>query len=75
MNQTTNSGDNNQNAGAVPGATDRSKMAPGDEAPPGTRGTGEDVCRCCGGSGKMDDGSECKECAGTGKVTVGIGGA
>lgn len=49
-------------------------MAPGDEAPPGTPGTGEDVCRRCGGSGKLA-GTTCPECQGSGKVTVGIGGA
>ena len=53
----------------------RAPMSPGDEAPAGTPGTGEDVCPCCGGSGKMDDGKECRECSGTGKVIVGIGGA
>jgi DnaJ-class molecular chaperone len=49
-------------------------MAPGDEAPPGTPGTGEDLCRACGGTGILN-GSPCPECEGTGKVTVGIGGA
>ncbi len=49
-------------------------MSPGDEAPAGTPGTGENVCPCCGGSGKME-GKDCPECSGTGKVTVGIGGA
>ncbi|RZI84682.1 MAG: hypothetical protein EOP38_08055 [Rubrivivax sp.] len=49
-------------------------MAPGDEARPGTPGTGEDVCRACGGSGRIEQ-SPCPECAGTGFVTVGIGGA
>jgi hypothetical protein len=49
-------------------------MSPGDEAPPGTAGTGENVCPRCGGSGKMA-GGDCPECQGTGKVTVGIGGA
>src|SRR5947199_303234 len=28
-------------------------MAPGDQAPPGTPGTGEDVCPRCGGSGRL----------------------
>jgi DnaJ-class molecular chaperone len=47
---------------------------PGDEAPPGTPGTGENVCRSCGGTGKQ--GSEsCPECGGTGRVTEGVGGA
>lgn len=49
-------------------------MAPGDEAPVGTPGTGEDVCPRCGGTGKLA-GRECPECDGTGKVNVGIGGA
>ena len=48
---------------------------PGDEAAPGTPGTGEGLCRQCGGSGKTDDGKTCPACDGTGKVTVGIGGA
>ncbi|MBV8913032.1 MAG: hypothetical protein JOZ05_08355 [Acetobacteraceae bacterium] len=52
----------------------RSQMNPGDEAPPGTRGTGEDVCPTCHGSGKIE-GAECKDCGGSGKVTRAIGGA
>jgi RecJ-like exonuclease len=50
-------------------------MSPGDDAPAGTPGTGENVCPCCGGSGRMEGDKECAECGGTGKVTVGIGGA
>jgi hypothetical protein len=50
-------------------------MAPGDEAPAGSPGTGEDVCPACGGSGRADDGGACTTCAGAGTVTVGIGGA
>jgi len=46
---------------------------PGDEAAPGTPGTGEAVCRRCGGSGQVQ-GKPCPECDGTGKVTEGIGG-
>jgi DnaJ-class molecular chaperone len=49
-------------------------MSPGDEAPPGTPGTGEDVCPDCGGTGKRA-GRDCPTCQGTGRVTVGIGGA
>lgn len=49
-------------------------MAPGDEAPPGTPGTGEDICRTCGGTGQLN-GGPCPECEGTGKVVRGIGGA
>ena len=49
-------------------------LNPGDDAPPGTPGTGEDVCPVCGGSGEAD-GAGCAECGGTGKVTKGISGA
>ncbi|WP_332815439.1 hypothetical protein [Ramlibacter sp.] len=49
-------------------------MAPGDEAPPGTPSTGEDLCRACGGTGQLN-GGPCPECEGTGKVVRGIGGA
>lgn len=54
--------------------TARPPMSPGDEAPAGTPGTGENVCPRCGGSGKVG-GTTCPECQGTGKVTVGVGGA
>ena len=47
---------------------------PGDQAPPGTPGTGENVCPACNGSGRVDSG-ECPNCGGTGKVVEGIGGA
>jgi DnaJ-class molecular chaperone len=49
-------------------------MNPGDEAPPGTPGTGENVCRACGGTGKQGEKS-CPECGGTGQVNEGVGGA
>ncbi len=48
--------------------------APGDEAAPGTPGTGENLCRQCNGSGQQD-GKDCPACDGTGKVIEGIGGA
>lgn len=48
-------------------------MAPGDEAPPGSPGTGEAPCRACGGTGRLG-GQACTSCQGTGKVNVGIGG-
>lgn len=48
-------------------------LNPGDDAAPGTPGTGEDLCRRCGGSGRID-GVECPNCGGTGKVIEGIGG-
>jgi hypothetical protein len=50
------------------------EMAPGDEAPPGTPGTGEDVCPKCNSSGEVD-GETCANCEGTGRVVSGIGGA
>ncbi|WP_342644230.1 hypothetical protein [Rhodoligotrophos ferricapiens] len=45
-----------------------------DSVPPGTPGSGENICRHCSGSG-MIDGKPCPECGGTGKVTTPIGGA
>jgi hypothetical protein len=47
---------------------------PGDEAAPGTPGTGENLCRNCNGTGRIEGGG-CPECGGTGKVIEGIGGA
>ena len=49
-------------------------MSPGDEAPAGTPGTGENVCRMCGGTGRVD-GHTCTDCEGSGKVIDGVGGA
>ncbi len=49
-------------------------LKPGDEAPAGTPGTGENICRDCGGSGRLAGDGKCKTCDGTGKVTVGLGG-
>jgi DnaJ-class molecular chaperone len=49
-------------------------LSPGDEAAPGTPGTGEDICQECRGTGQIDDGSPCPNCDGTGYVTEGIGG-
>ena len=54
---------------------DRKRPAPGDEAPPGTPGTGEDICPECNGSGKDRSGAPCRNCEGTGRITKGIGGA
>ena len=50
------------------------KPRPGDEAPAGTPGTGEDICPECHGKGKVD-GKPCHNCDGTGRITRGIGGA
>ncbi len=49
-------------------------LNPGDEAIPGTPGTGENICPVCNGSGRNESG-ECQNCGGTGKVIEGIGGA
>ncbi|HVY56677.1 MAG TPA: hypothetical protein VHA77_02385 [Xanthobacteraceae bacterium] len=49
-------------------------LNPGDEAPPGTIGTGEDVCPRCHGRG-VADGGRCPDCGGTGKIIRAIGGA
>lgn len=46
---------------------------PGDEAAPGTVGTGENTCPQCGGTGKIE-GRTCRHCSGTGKIIEGIGG-
>lgn len=48
-------------------------LAPGDDASPGTPGTGEDICPSCSGSGKQN-GQDCPMCGGTGIITEGIGG-
>lgn len=48
-------------------------MSPGDDAPAGTPGTGENLCPRCNGSG-VADGGDCPECDGTGKVVTGVGG-
>lgn len=50
------------------------KLNPGDVAPPGTPGTGENTCPECRGSGRTGA-RECPVCGGTGKITEGLGGA
>jgi hypothetical protein len=49
-------------------------LKPGDQAPPGTPGTGEALCPVCGGTGRIS-GRPCDQCNGTGVITQGIGGA
>lgn len=49
------------------------EQRPGDEVPPGVPGTGEALCPVCSGNGEVD-GRSCEACAGTGKVTDGVGG-
>ena len=48
-------------------------MAPGDDAPEGTAGTGENICPVCNGGGTVD-GRACPSCDGTGLIVEGIGG-
>jgi hypothetical protein len=76
MNDSQKPGASDQPAG--PGGTPPTQPAPvlnpGDEAAPGSPGTGETFCPDCGGSGTLD-GGPCAACGGTGNVTVGIGGA
>jgi hypothetical protein len=50
-------------------------MSPGDEARPGTPGTGEDICPECNGRGKTAKGERCGNCDGTGRIVRAIGGA
>jgi DnaJ-class molecular chaperone len=50
------------------------QLSPGDDAAPGTPGTGEDICQECSGTGKIDKGAECPNCGGTGYIIEGIGG-
>jgi hypothetical protein len=49
-------------------------LNPGDDAEPGTPGTGEDICDACAGKGTLPDGKACPQCGGSGHVIVGIGG-
>jgi DnaJ-class molecular chaperone len=58
--------------GVAPGGEART-MKPGDEAPPGTPGTGEDVCPNCQGKGMVNH-RRCPTCSGTGVVVKGLAG-
>ena len=49
------------------------RMNPGDEAPPGTPGSGEAMCPVCKGTGRVGSG-RCENCGGTGRIVEGIGG-
>ncbi|MBI0535261.1 hypothetical protein D9599_06730 [Roseomonas sp. KE2513] len=61
------------NEGKASGDAQSGPLNPGDDAPPGTPGTGENVCPQCQGSGKLS-GAECPNCGGTGIVIEGIAG-
>ena len=62
-------------ASRAPQASSPELIKPGDEARPGTPGTGEDICPECNGSGKTARGERCRNCDGTGRIVRGIGGA
>lgn len=55
------------------GGSGSTTLNPGDQAKPGTPGTGENLCPECSGSGKVE-GNACPTCGGSGKVIEGIGG-
>ena len=62
-----------QMAGDQTPAGSRAGMNPGDEVPPDAPGAGENICRACGGSGRVD-GGRCESCGGTGKVIEAVSG-
>ncbi len=66
-------GSNSPDSGVRPGPVSEPPLNPGDEAPVGTPGTGENICRVCGGSGRVGE-AKCSSCNGSGKVIVGVGG-
>ena len=49
------------------------QLAPGDDAPPGSKGTGENLCPECQGTGLVSN-VPCQNCNGTGIVIEGIAG-
>lgn len=61
-------------AGSHTAAPATVELAPGDDAVPGTPGTGENVCRVCHGDGQVED-RPCANCGGRGRVVTAIGGA
>ncbi|HEX6956662.1 MAG TPA: hypothetical protein VF194_01630 [Ferrovibrio sp.] len=50
------------------------QLNPGDQAGPGTPGTGENICPQCQGRGRLEEGRPCPDCGGSGKIIEGIGG-
>jgi DnaJ-class molecular chaperone len=51
------------------------EQRPGDEASPADSQTAENVCRRCGGRGRLEDAQPCPECGGTGVVIETVGDA
>ena len=66
-------GSSSPGSGTGPVSEPPATLNPGDEAPAGTPGTGENICRECGGSGRVGE-AVCAFCNGSGKVIVGVGG-
>lgn len=61
----------------LPSTLPRARAAsqnPGDEAPPGAPQTAENICRACGGTGRLE-GKPCPDCGGTGRVVETVGDA
>lgn len=59
--------------GSRKGPAEKAGRNPGDEAAPGTPGTGEDICPVCRGTGRAE-GRPCSHCGGSGRIIEGIGG-
>lgn len=53
--------------------TNDPNMFPGDEVPPGTPGSGENLCRKCAGHGAREE-TPCLWCGGTGIVITFVSG-
>jgi hypothetical protein len=68
------SGKQERSPTAQPASPQQIDSRPGDEAPAGTPGTGEDICPRCHGAGRVE-GKSCPNCSGTGRVIKAIGGA
>jgi DnaJ-class molecular chaperone len=58
----------------TPPDTPPSPRKPGDEARPGSKQSGDQICPDCGGTGRVE-GADCPSCAGTGRVTAIVGDA
>lgn len=50
------------------------QQANSDRVPEGTPSSGENICRRCSGTGRIDGGT-CPDCGGSGVVTTPVGGA
>lgn len=73
---TPHAGEREPSGGGKPaGAATTPPLHRGDEAPPGTPGSGETICRRCGGGGTLAGGTACPDCGGSGKTVAAIGGA